>query len=355
MSNTHRGRVGLLWRDDGTEHGPKSPQVRLQPVFDALASAGVDAQAVLFDDDTAGQARAQLLDLDGVLVWVDPIMGDRDRTVLDALLRDVAARGMWVSAHPDTIMAMGTKEVLYRTRDLGWGSDTHLYPTLDAFEREFAQRLTAGTPRVLKQHRGNGGIGVWKVELARGSHAGDANVEVLVQHAAPRTTSIERIPLRQFIDQCAGYFDAGPMVDQPFQPRIVDGMIRCYMVGREVAGFAHQSPETADGDVLGLPSAKTMFSPGEQQFARLKTLMETDWVPGMMRLLDLDDQALPLLWDADFLYGPKALDGADTYVLCEINCSSVLPFPPQVPARLAGAVAERLVASAAASGRRREK
>jgi hypothetical protein len=36
---------------------------------------------------------------------------------------------------------------------------------------------------------------------------------------------------------------------------------------------------------------------------------------------------LPVIWDADFLYGPKDAIGADTYVLCEINVSSVYPFP----------------------------
>ena len=36
----------------------------------------------------------------------------KTRAVLDPLLRDVAARGPWVSAHPDVILKMGVKEVL---------------------------------------------------------------------------------------------------------------------------------------------------------------------------------------------------------------------------------------------------
>jgi hypothetical protein len=35
-------------------------------------------------------------------------------------LRDVAARGVWVSAHPDVVQKMGTKEVLHRTRTMSW-------------------------------------------------------------------------------------------------------------------------------------------------------------------------------------------------------------------------------------------
>jgi hypothetical protein len=39
-----------------------------------------------------------------VLVWVNPIHEGRNRALLDALLREVAARGVWVSAHPDVIL-----------------------------------------------------------------------------------------------------------------------------------------------------------------------------------------------------------------------------------------------------------
>jgi hypothetical protein len=41
----------------------------------------------------ADEVRAQLLRLDGVLVWVDPISDGRDRVVLDAMLRQVEASG----------------------------------------------------------------------------------------------------------------------------------------------------------------------------------------------------------------------------------------------------------------------
>ena len=100
------------------------------------------------------------------LVWVDPVPGDgQDRVQLDALLREVSATGVWVSAHPDTIVKMGTKDVLHRTRELGWGCDTRLYRTADELMQELPTVLSEGTPRVLKPYRGNGGIGVQKVEL----------------------------------------------------------------------------------------------------------------------------------------------------------------------------------------------
>src|SRR5439155_5728191 len=119
----------------------------------------------VFDEEFVDEVREQLLHVDGVLVWVDPLSSGKNRTVLDAMLRDVAAHGPWVSAHPDVILKMGVKEVLYRTKHLGWGSDTHLYRTAADFNDGFPARLRSAGPRVLKQNRGNGGEGVWKVEL----------------------------------------------------------------------------------------------------------------------------------------------------------------------------------------------
>jgi hypothetical protein len=65
----------------------------------------------------------------------------------------------------------------------------------------------------------------------------------------------------------------------------------------------------------------------------------------MMQLLDIDAKSLPIIWDADFLYGPRTASGEDTYVLCEINVSSVFPFPEQAPAEIARLAFARLLSS----------
>jgi len=70
--------------------------------------------------------------------------------------------------------------------------------------------------------------------------------------------------------------------------------------------------------------------------------MESEWTPQMMQLLDVDTESLPIIWDADFLYGPCDLSGEDTYVLCEINVSSVLPFQEQAPSEIARLALARL-------------
>ena len=166
------GRVAILWRGDEAARQSAVPEAsQFKAIFAALADVGVDAEPVVYEDDVIEATRAQLATFDGVLIWVNPIHEGRNRANLDALLREVAARGVWVSAHPDVILKMGTKEVLYRTRTMSWGCDTALYRTAEAMRAELPARLAAGS-RVIKRNRGNGGQGVWKVEALASSPNG---------------------------------------------------------------------------------------------------------------------------------------------------------------------------------------
>ncbi len=337
------GKLALLWRGDRKARDETTPQNnRYHRIFEALAALGIEAEPAIYADEIADEVRRQLLGCDGVLVWVDPISDGQTRLKLDALLRDVASRGVWVSAHPDVILKMGVKEVLYRTRHLGWGADTHLYRTAEIFREAFPPRLRKAGPRVLKQNRGNGGQGVWKVECLS-----DATVQVL--HAL-RGSVPETMPLDDFMKQCEAYFaNEGCIIDQPFQPRLPDGMIRCYMGEDKVVGFGHQlikalippPPEGADSPAAQ-PGPRIMHPASVPQFAALRTKMETEWAPQMMRLLGIDAASLPIIWDADFLYGPRDASGDDTYVLCEINVSSVFAIPEQAPTAIARLALARL-------------
>jgi len=77
-------------------------------------------------------------------------------------------------------------------------------------------------------------------------------------------------------------------------------------------------------------------------FRALRVKMETEWTPRLMDVLGVDAASLPIIWDADFLYGPRTPSGDDTYVLCEINVSSVFAIPDQAPAAIARFVMSRL-------------
>jgi hypothetical protein len=239
MSETETAKVAVLWRGDREARRSATPaNNRFYRIFEELTAIGIQAEPAVYSDEMVDEVREQLLKVDGVLVWVDPIHDGQTRVVLDALLREVVLRGPWVSAHPDVILKMGVKEVLHRTRHLGWGTDTYLYPTKSAFHAEFPSLLEWSGPHVLKQNRGNGGQGVWKVEQI--SRSAGESVLVRVLHAR-RGSVPEEMTLGDFMARCEAYFTPdGCIVDQPFQPRLPDGMIRCYMGADKVVGFGHQ-------------------------------------------------------------------------------------------------------------------
>jgi Domain of unknown function (DUF6815) len=333
------GRVAILWRGDEAARRSARPETsRFKAVFAALADVGVDAEPVVYEDDVLDAVRAQLARLDGVLVWVNPIHEGRNRANLDALLREVAARGVWVSAHPDVILKMGTKEVLHRTRTMSWGCDTALYRTAAAMRGELPARLAAG-PRVIKRNRGNGGQGVWKVEtLARPRNRSMVRVLDATQDGA------EELALDDFLERCAEYFVDGCVIDQPFQARLSEGVMRCYMAGDRCAGFGHHKVKA----LVDAPAARAEAGPrrytsnADPRFQRLRALMEDEWTPQLASLLDIPRRDLPMIWDADFMLGPPGADGSDSYVLGEINVSSVFPMPDEAPAEIARVVADRL-------------
>jgi hypothetical protein len=333
------GRVAILWRgDEAARRSARLETSRFKALVAALADAGVDAEPVVYEDDVRDAVRAQLATLDGVLVWVNPIHEGRNRINLDAMLREVAARGVWVSAHPDVILKMGTKEVLYQTRAMSWGGDTALYRTAEAMRAELPARLAAGA-RVIKRNRGNGGQGVWKVETL----ASPRNRPVVRVLDATKDTA-EQLALDEFLERCAEYFDDGCVIDQPFQARLNEGVVRCYMAGDRCAGFGHQKVKA----LVDAPAARAEAGPrlyvsnAEARFQRLRRLMEDEWTPQLTSLLDIPPRDLPMIWDADFMLGPRAADGTDSYVLGEINVSSVFPIPDEAPLEIARRVADRL-------------
>ena len=349
---THRtnGKVAILYPGNLEARQSATPEKsRFLKVFQALAALGVQAEPAVYHDDFCDEVRRQLMQVDGVLVWCNPIEGGRDRSRLDALLREVAAAGVFVSTHPDVILKLGTKEVLYRTRDMGWGCDTHLYPSLQALREALPARLATGI-RVLKQNRGQSGDGVWKIELAGAASVAPTDATLLRVRHAKRGSVEENISLGEFFARCEAYFaNGGKMIDQDYQPRLPEGMIRCYLVHDRVEGFGHQAinalypaPPGAPPEAAPIPSPRLYHPATLAPFQPLKQQLEQEWMPALQRLLDIPREQLPVLWDCDFMLGPKRASGEDSYVLCEINVSSVSPFPDSAVAPIAQATLARL-------------
>ena len=342
-----RYRVAVMFAGDPSIRGTvKLEETRFGNIAKALGDVGLDVEAASYADEVADEVREQLLRVDGVLVWVDPVRKDGNRAKLDPILRDVASRGVFVSSHPDMILKMGTKEVLYRTRHMSWGTDTRLYMTVEQFRRELPQCLSEGKPRVLKQSRSNGGIGVWKVEAV---DPRAPVTRVRVRHAL-RGSQESEVSLDEFVARCVEYLQGdGRIIDQVYQPRLTDGIVRCYQVRDRVAGFGEQLINalypSAPGATLAnapQPGPRLYYPPTRLDFQKLKNRLECEWLPEMCRVLSIEPGDLPVIWDADFMYGPKDAAGEDTYVLCEINISSVYPFPDEALKPLAEETLRRL-------------
>jgi hypothetical protein len=203
---------------------------------------------------------------------------------------------------------------------------------------ELPARLVTG-PRVIKRNRGNGGQGVWKVETLA-SPANRAMVRVL----DATKDAAEELALDDFLQRCDEYFEDGCVIDQPFQARLREGVVRCYMAGDRCAGFGHHKVKA----LVDAPAARAEAGPrrytsnADPRFQRLRRLMEDEWTPQLISLLDIERRDLPMIWDADFMLGPRGADGTDSYVLGEINVSSVFPMPEQAPEEIARRVADRL-------------
>lgn len=320
-------RAGLLFFGDReARDNLRLDEHRLGPTAEAFRAEGIEVEACVYNDDFADEVREQLLTLDGVQVWVNPITEDgRTRSKLDALLAEVSAQGVLVSSHPSVIQKIGTKSVLFDTGEMGWAGDVHLYEALEEMRSKLAGLLRLG-PRVIKQQRGHSGQGIWKVSMA-----GSDKVRV---KPATRGSTEEEMTLEAWIDSCRPYFTAGPMLDQEFNSEIDRGMIRCYLVRDRVEGFGHQEvnalvPESE-------PGPRFYFQPDHPAFQDLKRKVEHEWLPQLMRIVNLAEDELPHLWDMDFM-----LKG-EGYMLCEINVSSVFPYPESAIAPLAKSFKSRL-------------
>ncbi len=336
MTGTETPKVALLYPGDRAARDHADPAAsRFAALFEALGAAGVNAEPAVYHDDFADEVMAQLLGVQAVLVWCNPIEDGRRRDRLDALLREVAQRGVLVSAHPESIRRLGTKDVLFETRDLPFGSDVHRIDSLAQLESELPQRLQQGA-RVLKQHRGHSGIGVWRVEAS-----GDG---ALVAQHAQRGSTPQRMDVPALKETLAPYFEpdcGGHMIDQAWQPRLPEGMVRAYLVEDRVTGFGLQAVNALHPDAP-MPGPRLYHGPELPGSQALKQQLESSWITLLRERVGLTREQLPLLWDCDFMLGEPAADGTQRFVLCEINVSSVSPFSPSSIAPLVDAVRRRL-------------
>ena len=133
-----------------------------------LGNESVDAIDFINDKAKAKQLETELERFSAALSWVNPkerTERGADNLDLDDVLLSIAQKGVFVSTHPEVILKIGTKEVLYSTRNMDWGGDIELYSDYEDFEKRFISSLDSSSVRILKQYRGESGRGIFKVRL----------------------------------------------------------------------------------------------------------------------------------------------------------------------------------------------
>lgn len=302
--------------------------------------------SVVYNNRFAEKLRETIFQLDGLLVWVNPIEDGDTREILDPLLEEAIAKGVAVNTQPKTILKIGTKRVLYETRDLPWGSDVRLYERLDDFKASFGVSLAQSGMRVLKQYRGDGGTGIYKV-----SALDNASSLISVLHAK-RGSVEDRMTLEVLYAKFAPYFENGrPLIDQAWNNNLANGMVRCYLSGARVAGFGYQEINALYPSVGAMgeqiqPGRRYYYTENCGLFRDLKHLMETSWVNLLMAKTNLSAHELPVIWDCDFFI--NGFDGSQPkYTLGEINVSCVSPFPESAIPHIYAEVKRRLSRSKA--------
>jgi len=316
--------VAIMIYGDSNSGRNALTEEKYKDLANAFTENGFETTSVLYNDGLAGKLADELLQFDVILVWINPIEQGGDRKVLDALLTDITNKGCFVSTHPQVILKMGTKEVLYETKDMDWGGDTRIYRTFKDFTGYFIRSLKNDGTRVLKQYRGNGGNGVFKIV-----YNDDDSIAVI---HAKNAEEVHSYSIADFHKEFEPYFlYGGLLIDQEWSPNINNGMVRCYLTGAKVSGFGYQEVNALYQQTSGYvpPGKRFYFTENCGLFADLKNIMENKWVPRLMEKLSLEKEMMPIIWDADFFINdPYAENTSVKYTLCEINVSCVSPFPP---------------------------
>lgn len=282
----------------------------------------------------------------GIIVRVNPgTLSPTSQRNCDQMLRELSVAGVTILSHPDVASSLGAKDSLVKIKSLKCGiEDTEAYYTPESFREGFCKTI-AFQPRVIKQNRGSQGEGIWICKLVDEEYCNyygervvglDTKLELMEafdNHVEYRTVG-------EFIDFCIfgrtdggaewttlsngkyfeGGLEAGAMVvDQRFLPRIVEGEVRCLMVGSELVEIVHKKPKEGGlSATLQSGALYTKYAPDHAKFEKLVKNFKDD-LPHIMSSFGMSDQPLPLLWTADYIYG--ATD--DDLHVGEINCSCV--------------------------------
>merc|ERR1719253_1497776 len=295
-----------------------------------------------------------LMKMDGIIVRINPGQlegGLQDE--FDGLMRECIASGIPVWSSPDVQIKMGAKDALCKIANLNCGlPDTFAYYTEQDFVDGFKKTM-AYQPRVVKQNRGSSGEGIWIIKLKdveyqptwEAAQANPLGDDVMLDMMEANDNHQEFHTVGEFVEWClngrgGGKCDAwtskgtgaylaggkaagGPIIDQRFCPRIVEGEVRVLTSGEVCLQMIHKKPaEGGISAVLGTGSTYTFYGPDDPKYADLKRKLFEEDLPKIMPALGLDNEPFPIVWTTDMI-PYTGDDGTDQYTVGEFNCSCV--------------------------------
>ncbi|KAH8059877.1 hypothetical protein JL720_13686 [Aureococcus anophagefferens] len=357
----------------GSDKGPDGNRIDSIPIANGVIKAGGACDMLLYDYTDHAGFEATIEKYDALIVRINPgqlsqIPGvDGVQAKFDATMNAFVGKGKPVWSSPGVQQKMGAKDALCKIANMGCGLvDTFAYYDAETLETQFKKTM-AFQPRVVKQNRGSAGEGIWLCWIANATKDGiipdieypsktfgaeSLGDDVMLKLMEMNDNHVEYHTVKEFLVFCVdgpsgagagtwtstfpgeylkgGAAAGGQLVDQRLLPRISEGEVRVLMAGDTCQMIIHKKPEGGLSAVGG-NSAYTYYEPSDPLYADLLTKLTTDIKNGLMDVLDLKGEALPLLWTCDYI--PKnpegwsktenACDMETEYVVGEFNCSCV--------------------------------
>jgi hypothetical protein len=151
-TGTTMPKVGIMLYGHNDRDRDASDEQSYRVLVQHMVAEGCVVNTLTFRTSQVETVRSAALGCDAVLTWINPVEPGLDRPVLDQLLREISTAGVFVSAHPDVILKIGTKDILVETQAIGWNvDDTDAYRSAEEFRAKFSSRLHAAGSRVLKR------------------------------------------------------------------------------------------------------------------------------------------------------------------------------------------------------------
>jgi len=312
-------------------------------IANGLINSGIAVKIIFYNVGEHDRFFEVVGGYDGIIIRINPgqitANGGSQQKFDDDMMKLTAKIPVWPT--PETMRKMGAKDALCQIKHMDFGlEDTFRYCSLADISLGLRKTI-AFQPRVLKQNRGSAGEGIWIIKLKSGNYCksfGEREAvddEVLILKEA-NDNHVEEHTVIEFLEFCVNgrtdksgtweskgkgkYFEGGveaggQMVDQRFLRRINEGEARFVMIGKELNRVEHY---VYIGGVGG-ETKTTIHEPSDADFPYkdLQTKLQEE-VPIYLKSLGLADDALPLLWAADFI---PVDDHKSPMVIGEFNCS----------------------------------